>query len=147
MESIKIFDNVFANQNKKVMFLFNKKINFDNSIKKILNLTRTNKLGNFSCCFKLYMVGLGYKNFLIGNRLYILIGDCNYLIFAVPVGLTIFCFKNQIYILSYEKLVLGNFINNLLIIKKLNYYKGKGVLQFKGFKFTKLKVGKKQKFA
>ncbi len=147
MKRVKIFDNVFVNRNKKITFLFNKKISFYNSIKKILNLTCANKLSTFSYCFKLYMVGLGYKNFLIGNRLHILIGDCNYLIFEVPIGLTIFCFKNQIYVLSYEKLVLGNFINNLLMIKKLNYYKGKGILQFKNFKFTKLKVGKKQKFA
>ena len=35
---------------------------------------------------------------------------------------------------------------NIKKIKKSNFYKGKGVLEFKNFKFTKLKVGKKQRF-
>lgn len=95
---------------------------------------------------KLHMIGLGFKNFILGDRLYILVGDCNYIVFKVPASLKVFCKKNQIYILSYSNSELFNFMSCLKKVKKSNFYKGKGVLQFKNFKFTKLKVGKKQRF-
>lgn len=95
---------------------------------------------------KVHMIGLGYKNFVLDNRLYILVGDCNYIIFQIPKSIKIFCKKNQIYMLSINKVELFNFISNLKKIKKPNFYKGKGILEFKNFKFTKLKVGKKQRF-
>jgi len=92
------------------------------------------------------MIGLGFKNFVLGRKLYILVGDCNYIIFDIPEALKIYCKKNQIYILSVSNSTLHNFIANLKRVKKSNFYKGKGDLQFKNFKFTKLKVGKKQRF-
>lgn len=95
---------------------------------------------------KIYMIGLGYKNFVLSNRLYLLVGDCNYIIFEIPDTLKVFCRKNQIYVLSCNQVELFNFAANLKKIKKPNFYKGKGVLEFKNFKFTKLKVGKKQRF-
>jgi hypothetical protein len=96
---------------------------------------------------KLYMVGLGFKNFILGNFLYILVGDCNYVIFEIPQTVKVFCKKNQLYFLSKEKSAISDFMYNIKTIKRLNFYKGKGVLLFKNFKFTKLKVGKKQRFA
>ena len=95
---------------------------------------------------RLYMVGLGFKNFVLGEKLYILVGDCNYIIFNIPKTLKIICKKNQIYTLSNDKVEMFNFMQNIKKIKKPNFYKGKGVLEFKNFKFTKLKVGKKQRF-
>lgn len=95
----------------------------------------------------LFMVGLGFKNFILDNQLYILVGDCNYLIFNIPANLKVFCRKKQIYLFSYNKQALYNFVSILKKIKKLNLYKGKGILEFKNFKYTKLKVGKKQRFA
>lgn len=95
---------------------------------------------------KLYMIGLGFKNFILCNRLYILVGDCNYIVFEIPDNLKVFCKKNQVYILSHDNSELFTFMANLKRVKKSNFYKGKGVLQFKNFKFMRLKVGKKQRF-
>jgi hypothetical protein len=96
---------------------------------------------------KIHMIGLGYKNFVIENELFILIGDCNYLVFKIPLQLKIFCRKNQIYMLSKNPGTVSEFMSTLKTIKKINFYKGKGITEFKNFKFTKLKVGKKQRFA
>jgi len=93
----------------------------------------------------IYMVGLGYKNFVLGESLFILVGDCNYLIFQIPPKVKIFCKKNQIYALSNSSVLVSDFLSKLKKVKKLNMYKGKGVINFRNFKFTKLKIGKKQK--
>lgn len=93
----------------------------------------------------IYLIGLGYKNFVYNNRLYILIGDSNYVLFTIPRETKIFCRKNQIFGLSIDKQVLNNFFSKLQYLKKINYYKGKGILKFRNFKFMKLKIGKKQK--
>lgn len=95
---------------------------------------------------KLHMIGLGYKNFVLDGRLFILVGDCNYIIFDIPTSVKVFCRKNQIYILSIDNNDALTLLNEIKKIKKPNFYKGKGVLEFKNFKFTKLKVGKKQRF-
>jgi ribosomal protein L6P/L9E len=92
------------------------------------------------------MIGLGFKNFILGEKLYILVGDCNYVIFDIPRALKVYCKKNQIYLLSTDDVILYDFVATLKKVKKSNFYKGKGVLEFKNFKFTKLKVGKKQRF-
>ena len=84
---------------------------------------------------KLYMIGLGFKNFILNDRLYILVGDCNYIIFSIPHTLKVFCRRNQIYVLSTNQVDLFNFISAVKSVKKANFYKGKGVLEFKNFKF------------
>jgi ribosomal protein L6P/L9E len=93
----------------------------------------------------IYLVGLGYKNFVYNNYLYILIGDSNYILFTIPREIKLFCKKNQIFGLSVDKQILNNFFSKLQYLKKINYYKGKGILKFRNFKFMKLKIGKKQK--
>jgi ribosomal protein L6P/L9E len=115
---------------------------FDTIINKFLIVNYGHYL-NFG---KLYMIGLGFKNFVLNNKLYILVGDCNYIIFSIPNNLKIFCRRNQIYVLSANFRDVFDFISLIKSVKKANFYKGKGVLQFKNFKFTKLKVGKKQRF-
>ena len=95
---------------------------------------------------KLHMIGLGYKNFLLDSQLYILIGDCNYIILEVPDEVQVICKKNQIYLISRNSQKMFSFSSTLKKIKKANFYKGKGVMEFSNFKFTKLKVGKKQRF-
>lgn len=94
---------------------------------------------------RVYMVGLGFKNFILNSSLFILVGDCNYLIFAIPEGVKVLCKKNQVYILSNDSIIAGDFVMKIKKVKRLNLYKGKGVLEFRNFKFMKLKVGKKQK--
>jgi ribosomal protein L6P/L9E len=91
------------------------------------------------------MVGLGYKNFVLNDSLFVLVGDCNYLIFQIPQGIKILCRKNQIYLVTNNSAVSGDFAAKLKGVKRLNMYKGKGVLEFRNFKFTRLKIGKKQK--
>ncbi len=118
-------------------------INYIRFITKNLELFLHNQYNHFS---KLHMIGLGFKNFILGNKLYILVGDCNYIIFSIPDDLKVFCKKNQIFVLGENNIEIFNFISNIKRVKKSNFYKGKGVLQFKNFKFTKLKVGKKQRF-
>jgi hypothetical protein len=100
----------------------------------------------YSVCGKLYMIGLGFKNFVLDNKLYILVGDCNYIVFEIPETLKIYCRKNQIYVLSINDVEAFSFLSYIKKIKHPNFYKGKGVLEFKNFKFTKLKIGKKQRF-
>lgn len=101
----------------------------------------------YSFLAKLHMIGLGFKNFVLDNKLYILVGDCNYIIFEIPETLKVYCRKNQIYILSVCNKEAFDFMSQIKKIKRPNFYKGKGILEFKNFKFTKLKVGKKQRFA
>ena len=112
----------------------------------LVNKFLTINYGHYLNFGKLYMIGLGFKNFVLNNNLYILVGDCNYIIFSIPPTLKVFCRRNQIYILSQNHSDLFNFISVIKSVKKANFYKGKGVLEFKNFKFTKLKVGKKQRF-
>lgn len=70
------------------------------------------------------------------------------MIFKIPEEIYLFCRKNQIYFFTTEceLAVLNNFISKLKRIKRPNLYKGKGVIEFKNFKFLKLKQGKKQRF-
>lgn len=107
---------------------------------------KNSKLSYYSNFMKLHLVGLGFKNFILDNELYILVGDCNYIVFKIPDSLKVYCKKNQIYILGNSLTDIWNFSSNIKNIKKLNFYKGKGILEFKNFKFMKLKVGKKQRF-
>src|SRR3989344_1387536 len=60
--------------------------------------------------------------------------------------LTVLCKKNQVFLLGEDSTEIFNFMSNIKRVKKSNFYKGKGILQFKNFKFTKLKIGKKQRF-
>lgn len=112
----------------------------------VLNSTK-NHFGFYKFYSKINLIGLGYKNFIIGQKLYILLGDCNYIVIKISDNLKVFCRKNQIYTLSDNIIDLKNFFFSLKNIKKINFYKGKGVLEFKNFKFCKLKVGKKQRFS
>jgi ribosomal protein L6P/L9E len=60
--------------------------------------------------------------------------------------LKVYCKKNQIYVLGNSLTDIWNFSSVIKNIKKLNFYKGKGILEFRNFKFMQLKVGKKQRF-
>lgn len=135
--------------NDSVLTLFNNKIKYNEyySIFKTINYyLKTSTMVYYSNFIKLHLVGLGYKNFVLKDELYILVGDCNYIVFKIPNNLKVYCKKNQIYVLGNNLTDIWNFSSNIKNIKKLNFYKGKGILEFKNFKFMKLKVGKKQRF-
>lgn len=138
----------FTIRNTGILLLNSRLTEFDysNFLGSTVNRLSSAVYGHYSQFSKLYMIGLGFKNFVLGQKLYILVGDCNYLVFDIPWGLKIFCKKNQIYLLGINETEIFNFMSNIKRIKKSNFYKGKGVLEFKNFKFTKLKVGKKQRF-
>lgn len=132
---------------KNQLIFFNKINNFIFFFNKIIK----NQINNlfffqYNYYLKLNVIGLGYKNFILKDDLYILIGDSNYIIIPIPKDIKIFCKKKQIYLFGLNKSNLNYFASNLKLLKKINYYKGKGILQFKNFKFMKLKTGKKQRF-
>jgi hypothetical protein len=141
------FNKTFFLEGKSLIIFGNSSyIDYSNYIKlitKSLNLFVYNQYSYFS---KLHMIGLGFKNFILGKYLYILVGDCNYIMFRIPDSIKVFCKKNQVFILGENSTETFNFMSHVKRVKKSNFYKGKGILQFKNFKFTKLKVGKKQRF-
>lgn len=153
---VEIFFNnktISLKKNSDFLLFNDKLISFNNSkrlVNKFYAFTKfefeSYHFQNLSFFNKLYMIGLGYKNFLLDDKLYILIGDCNYIILEIPSGLNIICKKNQIYLMSNNLQMIFDFSTILKKIKKVNFYKGKGVMEFPNFKFTKLKVGKKQRF-
>jgi ribosomal protein L6P/L9E len=144
---IKFANNVVFTNN--FIFTLSNSLKFDNylSFVRLINTYLEKEFyEKYKGFAKLHMIGLGFKNFILKNSLYILVGDCNYVIFYIPLTLKVFCKKNQIYVLGNNELEIFNFISNIKKVKKSNFYKGKGILQFRNFKFTKLKVGKKQRF-
>jgi len=83
--------------------LFNNKIKYNEyySVFKTINYyLKTSAMAYYSNFIKLHLVGLGYKNFVLKDELYILVGDCNYIVFKIPNNLKIYCKKNQIYVLG-----------------------------------------------
>jgi ribosomal protein L6P/L9E len=134
-------------KNKNWFYCSRKKNPFNYIYNSLIKDNAIKQYSFFSYYGKLHMIGLGYKNFVMGNKLYILIGDCNYIILNIPEEIKIFCKKNQIYALSANSHLVFDFLATIKKIKKINFYKGKGIIEFKNFKFTKLKVGKKQRFA
>lgn len=115
-------------------------------LKNLVLKLKTIYMLQYSFYVKLNVIGLGYKNFVLQNQLYLLVGDCNYIIIDIPNTVKVFCKKKQIYILGVSRDDVLNFTNRIKLVKSVNYYKGKGILEFKNFKFMKLKTGKKQRF-
>jgi hypothetical protein len=109
-----------------------------------LKLNKLNYLKNKIFFFKLFNIGLGFKNFIFNNKFYLYLGDANYLKFIINKKIKIICKKNQIIFFSKLKTLLFNFINKLINIKKINIYKGKGIIFYSNFKFMRLKKGKKK---
>jgi hypothetical protein len=142
---------IFYNNNRSINFHFNRIRAVNKVYAKYAFFNLYKKFVLFFCMAdnfyftKINLIGLGFKNFVFRERLHILIGDCNYLLLNIPKEVEIFCKKNQVYGLSTDKSLLFDFFSSLKSLKKINYYKGKGILEFNNFKFMKLKVGKKQK--
>ena len=94
---------------KKDLLKTEKFLNFE---KKVENIKQYNSYLFYA---RLYLVGIGYKNFVLSDLIYILVGDANYLLFKIPQNVSIFCKKNQVYFLSQDPIALFNFKS---IIKK-----------------------------
>jgi len=135
---------------KKIFFIKNNKIFFIKNIinKKLLlyyfKYFIINYLYNYKFYNKIYNIGLGFKNFIYKNYLFLLLGNSNYYKLKIPNNIYIICKKNQIYFFSNNKIKLNNFLFLIKNLKKINLYKGKGLINFYNFKFMKLKMGKKK---
>src|SRR5690606_26324700 len=93
-------ENFFLKNN--VLLILNT-VNYSNYIKQMRLIVENLEhflYNQYSRFGKLYIIGLGFKNFILGNILYVLVGDCNYIMFTIPSDLKVFCKKNQIYILG-----------------------------------------------
>lgn len=55
-------------------------------------------------------------------------------------------YRNNIKLISSDLSLLNTFVNQLLLLRIFNPYKGKGIYQLADFSDIKLKVGKKQQF-
>lgn len=115
------------------------------ALTKRISFSKSSHITNILFIAKIFLVGLGYKNFVYKHKLYILIGDSNYILLEIPREVNVLCRKNQIFGIGKNKKNLLDFFSSIKYLKKLNLYKGKGILEFKNFKFMKLKTGKKQK--
>lgn len=130
----KIYYCFFQKHNYKKNLFFN---SFINQIKTKLKFY----------CIKLNIIGLGYKYFVYNSMLYLLIGFSHFLIYKIPSNIKLICRKKKLFIISVVKQELFLFSNMLKKSRKLNIYKGKGLIEFKQFKnYIKLKKGKKQQF-
>lgn len=133
----------YNNKFLSIKFLINNNFqiyNFNLIIKNIL----FKFLNIYNFYFKIFNIGLGYKNFVYNNFLYLYLGDANFYKIKINKNLNIICKKNQIIIISKNKEFLFNFIHKISKIKKINIYKGKGIIPYNNFKFMKLKKGKKK---
>jgi ribosomal protein L6P/L9E len=146
---LKIKSASIAKVSRDSLVLLNKGVKYSdyhNLLNIVSHYLKNNNLNYYSNFIKLHLVGLGFKNFILNDELYVLVGDCNYIIFKIPCNLKVYCKKNQIYVLGNNLTDIWNFSSVIKNIKKLNLYKGKGILEFRNFKFMQLKVGKKQRF-
>jgi len=65
----------------------------------------------------------------------------------IPQDIAILVFKKRGYFFSGSRLILSNFMFLLNTFKKFNFYKHKGLFQFKQIKsIVRFKVGKKQQY-
>jgi len=96
---------------------------------------------------KMYLIGLGFKMYVRKNWLYLLLGYSHYILIPIPQHIVIMVFKKRAFIFSATRLMLSNFIFLLNTLKRFNFYKHKGLFQFKQVKsVVRFKVGKKQQY-
>jgi hypothetical protein len=97
--------------------------------------------------YKYYYNGLGYKIFLRDNYLFIWIGLTHYTILKVPNTIRIFAKKKKVFLVGSNLLKFNEFLSSIRRIRKIDLYKGKGLLEVKNYKgFIKMKSGKKKQY-
>jgi hypothetical protein len=121
---------------------YNKLSDNKNIFGKLLN----NKLANiFNGWFiELQITGLGYRvkiNEL--GYLFLNLGYSHAFAIKVPKGINLLINKDKILLFSSDLILLNHFISNIMRLKPIDVYKGKGINFI--FKTIKLKEGKKQK--
>lgn len=138
---------------KKILILYNQKNNnyYFFNIKKIISFyfLFINFLKKLTIIYvsKLIIIGLGFKCFVYKNFLFLLLGFSHYILYKIPSEIKLLCKKKVIFLTSLNKQKLFSFRNLIQNSKKINIYKGKGIITFNQFKtFIKLKKGKKQQY-
>lgn len=125
-------------------FFFKYFISIPYSIKTRIPTEVINKKKVFS---RYFYNGLGYKVFTRLNHLFIWIGLTHYTIIPVPQHLKVFIKKKRFFIIGFNKIKFNEFLMRIRRIKKIDVYKGKGLLELKSYKgFIKMKVGKKKQY-
>ena len=90
---------------------------------------------------ELSIVGVGYKASVSGSKLTLAIGFSHPVVFDIPQGLTVACkTPTEISISGNDKIVGGEFADNVRAVRKPEPYNGKGIM-YKGEHIIR-KVGK-----
>lgn len=96
---------------------------------------------------KYFYNGLGYKIFLRGADLFIWVGLTHYTLLRVPSSIRVFPKKKRIFIVGTNLIKFKDFLMQIRRIRKIDLYKGKGLLEVKTYKgFIKMKSGKKKQY-
>lgn len=105
------------------------------------------KFENLKFFTKYFYNGLGYKIFLRGKDLFIWVGLTHYTILRVPSNIRVFPKKKRIFIVGTNLIKFKDFLMQIRRIRKIDLYKGKGLLEVKTYKgFIKMKSGKKKQY-
>ena len=86
--------------------------------------------------------GVGFNVYKKKNFLFFELGFSHYIGICIPKNIIIKRFKARLAIFSFSKNLAHNFVKKLLLLKKVDAYKGKGVI-YKNQKII-LKEGKKR---
>lgn len=96
---------------------------------------------------KYYFNGLGYKVFVIRDQLFIWVGYTHYTLITIPRSIRVIAKKKRFYVLGFNRGITKQFFSKLRSIKKIDVYKGKGLLEAKTYKnFIRMKSGKKKQY-
>ena len=122
---------------------------FDNNFKEVslFFFSLLNFIQNFSISIKkkLKLNGLGFKLKLSSDTKFLTLklGFSHILFIPIPKDkIKIFIRKNILIIEGFDKVIVGNFVNTIRSLKKLDVYKGKGFLGT--YEKEKLKIIKKK---
>jgi hypothetical protein len=123
-----IFYNQLGNRNNLVKHL-------------ILHKIKSSNIGWF---IELNIIGLGFRAKLLDIG-YLLLNLGYSHAFAIKIfkGINILLNKDKILLFSLDLILLGKFVNNIINLRPMDVYKGKGIKVL--LKEIKLKEGKKQK--
>lgn len=91
---------------------------------------------------ELYLYGIGYRAWIISNKLYLQLGYNNIICYVIRENFIIKARKNKIVMFNYEKQQLNEQAKLLYLCKVPDVYRGKGV-RFKD-QVIKFKAGKQR---
>jgi len=138
---ISMHDTLFLKAIEYCLF-YNQLSQRNNLIKQLLlSKFQGSAVGSF---IELKITGLGFRVKLIEiGYLLLNLGYSHAFAMKIPQGINILLNKDRILLFSLDLLLLGNFVNKLIKLRRMDVYKGKGVKIL--LKNIKLKEGKKQK--